>query len=451
MGRAEEDYHIGLGIARDCSGLAGLSSNFHQSSVRARVFAMINPVENLGKISPSAEPAAVDLRPHRTRTTREEETAGSNSSSSGSPFTLENIRKYGLVASDAAAAGLAMAATQLPSSLPVKVTATLSGSLWTSAALVREWDNSARSKMVSSLNFLSGAAGVLVTAAPHLVGENRVGVRYATAGVWAANSLTNVVHAVGTSDATIANKILKSASGLVNAAGAALSAASVNAAVESRPVDGVKLATASGAMLLAGWVADTAAVWNDRNRSKLSDGEQRELPHSQAQTGRVVADGPENDAHSDHSPSPLSDGPADAPAGVPPAQGIRARHERGEATLAVDPESDAHSRDDKSADQIHPDLLALGSTYKTYSLFAEGTIAPINEQSLRSPRPGPFPPRESVDASAESSASQGRTSREAGNSPERPPSQGDDRGRASRESAARSQLASRDRERGGRW
>ncbi|MBX4899639.1 MULTISPECIES: hypothetical protein [Rhizobium] len=404
---------------------------------------MTNPVENLDEILPSVESAAVDLRPQSTQTTREGETSGSSCLSSGSPFPLENIRKYGLVASDAAAAGLAVAATQLSSSLPVKVTSTLSGSLWTSAALVREWDNSARSKVVSSLNFLGGATGVLVAAAPHLAGENRVGVRYAIAGGWAANSLTRVVHAVGTSDATIANRILNSASGLVNAAGAALSAAAVNAAAESRSVDAVKLATASGAMLLAGWVADTAAVWNDQNRSKLSDGEQRELPHSQAQSGRVVADGPENDAHSDHSPSPLPDGRAE---GVTPAH----RLERGEATLDMDPKSYAHSRDDKSADQIHPELLARGSTYKIYSLFAEGTIAPFNEQSLHSPRPGPFLPRESVDASAESSASQSRTSREAGNGQERPPSQGDDRGRASRDSTARSQLASRERERDGR-
>lgn len=40
-----------------------------------------------------------------------------------------------------------------------------SGSLWTSTAFIREWDNVACSKVVSHTNFLSAAVGMLATAA----------------------------------------------------------------------------------------------------------------------------------------------------------------------------------------------------------------------------------------------------------------------------------------------
>lgn len=203
------------------------------------------------------------------------ETAGSSDPPRGSRFALKDIGKYAPVALDAAAAAFSIAPAQLSDPRSIKVTATLTGSLWTSAAIIREgWYNSSRSMVVSSTNFLGGVAGVLATAAPHLAGENRKGIRYASAAVSAVNGAANLVHAIGKGDATIANRVLTGASGLATAAGAALSAASVNAAAENKSADAVKLATASGAMWLAGAAADAAAAWADRRRPKFLDSEQ---------------------------------------------------------------------------------------------------------------------------------------------------------------------------------
>jgi hypothetical protein len=285
------------------------------------------------------------------------ETASSDDPPPRSRSALESVSKFGLVALDAAAASLSVAATRLSSPLPIKVTATLSGSLWTGTAIYREYDNSPRRMMISSVNVLSGAVGALATTAPHLAGENRKAVRYASAAGWAVNGAANLVRAIGTSDATIANRVLTGASGLANAAGAALSAASVNAAAENKSDDAVKLATASGAMLLAGWAADAAAAWADRNRSKLLDSEHHGLHHLRAhhergdETDHAVADRPENSAHSHHSPHPgssLPEGRANAPAEAPP-RGLRhlhAHHQRGDETdhaVADRPENSAHS------------------------------------------------------------------------------------------------------------
>lgn len=301
---------------------------------------MIDPVDNLDEVPPSPgeleiRPAAIEVPrfgPYGTQTTREGLTASSGDPPPRSGFALKNVSKYGLVALDAAAAGLSVAATRLASPLPIKVTVTLSGSLWTSAAIIREWDNSARSKVVSATNFLSGAAGVFVAAAPHLAGENRKGIRYASAGVWAVNSAANLVRAIGKSDATLANRVLIGASGLANAAGAALSAASVNAAAEKKSADALKLATASGAMLLAGWAADAAAAWTDGKRSKLLDSEQHGLNHLHAHyerdnaAGDVAADRPASDAHSLHSGSFLPHVSANAPGEQGPARGLHHLH-----------------------------------------------------------------------------------------------------------------------------
>lgn len=255
---------------------------------------MADIVDDSKKAPPSnslPEPQAMttDARPHlephpahgADKVANEEPSSAENAPAES---RFKNISKYGSVAFDAAAAGFSVAASRLSDSLPIKVTATLSGSLWTSAAFFREWDNFPRSKVVSSANFLGGAAGVLATAAPHLAGENLKETAYASAGAWVVNGAANLVRAIGKSDATIANRVLTGASGLANAAGAALSAASVNAAAENKSDDAVKLATASGAIWLAGSAAEVAAAWADRRRSKLLDSER--LPVIEA-TGPV--------------------------------------------------------------------------------------------------------------------------------------------------------------------
>lgn len=177
---------------------------------------------------------------------------------------------------------------------------------------------------------------------PHLAGGNLQGTAYASAGAWAVNGVANLVRAIRKSDATIANRVLTGASGLANAAGAALAAASVSAAAENKSDDAVKLATASGAMWLAGSAAEAAAAWADRRRSKLLDSEQ--LVATEGPAAGPVRHASEHHAeHVDTDPGATTNAPAETSSHL---RHLHAHYERGDATghvVEAGPESDAYS------------------------------------------------------------------------------------------------------------